>query len=167
MNFSVFPNMPESSKLLVFTSDITLDETSSKSFMSRLEKFLSTWSSHGSQLDTDFILIANRVLFIAVDERSSSASGCSVDSLTNFIKSEGVESGIDWFNRHQVLYRSTENNDFTSDWLVNTLDHFISLIHDGSLTESVQTLNTTVSVVGEARESIIQPFSHSWYSRLV
>ena len=167
MNFSVFPNMPESSKLLVFTSDITLDATSSKSFMSRLEKFLSTWSSHGSKLDTDFILIANRVVFIAVDERSSSASGCSVDSLTNFIKSEGVESGIDWFNRHQVLYRSTENNDFTSDWLVNTLDNFISLINDGSLTESVQTLNTTVSVVREARKSIIQPFSHSWYSRLL
>ena len=126
--------MPESSKLLVFTSDITLDEASSKSFMSRLEEFLSTWLSHGSKLDTDFILIANRVLFIAVDERSSSASGCSVDSLTNFIKSEGVKSGIDWFNRHQVLYRSAENNDFTADWLVNTLDHFISLIHDGSLT---------------------------------
>ena len=159
--------MPESSKLLVFTSDITLDERSSKRFMSRLDKFLSTWSSHGSQLDTDSVLIANRVVFIAVDERSSSASGCSVDSLTNFIKSEGVASGVDWFNRHQVLYRSTENNDFTSDWLVNTLDHFISLIHDGSLTESVQTLNTTVSFVGEARESIIQPFSHSWYSRLL
>lgn len=167
MNFSVFPNMPASSKLLVFTSDITLDATSSKSFMSRLEKFLSTWSSHGSKLDTDFFLIANRVVFIAVDERSSSASGCSVDSLTNFIKSEGVASGVDWFNRHQVLYRSTENNDFTSDWLVITLDHFISLINDGSLTESVQTLNTTVSFVREARESIIQPFSNSWYSRLL
>ena len=159
--------MPESSKLLVFTSDITLDERSSKRFMSRLDKFLSTWSSHGSQLDTDSVLIANRVVFIAVDERSSSASGCSVDSLTNFIKSEGVASGVDWFNRHQVLYRSTENNDFTSDWLVNTLDHFISLINDGSLKESVQTLNTTVSFVREARESIIQPFSHSWYSRLL
>ncbi|MBT6174465.1 MAG: hypothetical protein HOH96_02810 [Flavobacteriales bacterium] len=167
MNFSVFPNMPESSKLLVFTSDITLDKISSKRFMSRLDKFLSTWSSHGSQLDTDSLLIANRVVFIAVDESRSSASGCSVDSLTNFIKSEGVASGVDWFNRHQVLYRSTINSDFTSDWLVNTLDNFISLINDGSLTESVQTLNTTVSVVREARKSIIQPFSHSWYSRLL
>ena len=167
MNFPVFPNMPESSKLLVFTSDITLDERSSKRFMSRLDKFLSTWSSHGSQLDTDSVLIANRVVFIAVDESSSSASGCSVDSLTNFIKSEGVASGVDWFNRHQILYRSTKNSDLTSDWIVNTLDNFISLINDGSVTKSVQTLNTTVSVVREARESIIQPFSHSWYSRLL
>ena len=159
--------MPESSKLLVFTSDVTLDAVSSNSFMSRLEKFLSTWSSHGSQLNADYVLIANRVLFIAVDESRSIASGCSVDSLTNFIKSEGVASGVDWFNRHQVLYRSINQNDFTSDWLVHKLEDFISLIKNGSLSESVQTLNTTVSVVKEARESMIQPFSHSWYSRLL
>ena len=159
--------MPESSKLLVFTSDVTLDEMSSQSLMSRLETFLSTWSSHGSQLNADSVLIANRVLFIAVDESSTIASGCSVDSLTNFIKSEGIASGVDWFNRHQVLFRSTTNSDFTSDWLVHKLEDFISLIKNGSLAESVQTLNTTVSVVKEARESIIQPFSHSWYSRLL
>jgi len=167
MNFPVFPNMPESSKLLVFTSDVTLDEMSSQSFLSRLEKFLSTWSSHGSQLNADTVLIAHRVLFIAVDESLSSASGCSVDSLTNFIKSEGIASGVDWFNRHHVLYRCINQNDFTSDWLVHKLEDFISLIKNGSLAESVQTLNTTVSVVKEARESIIQPFSHSWYSRLL
>jgi len=159
--------MPESSKLLVFTSDVTLDEMSSQSLMLRLDKFLSTWSSHGSQLNADSILIANRVLFIAVDESSSIASGCSVDSLTNFIKSEGIASGVDWFNRHQVLYRSTNHNDFTSDWMVHKLEDFISLIKNGSLAESVQTLNTTVSVLKEARESMIQPFSHSWYSRLL
>jgi hypothetical protein len=146
---------------------VTLDEMSSQSFLSRLEKFLSTWSSHGSQLNADSILIANRVLFIAVDESRSSASGCSVDSLTNFIKSEGIASGVDWFNRHQVLYRNTNHNDFTSDWLVQKLEDFISLIKKGSLAESVQILNTTVSVVKDARESVIQPFSHSWYSRLL
>ena len=167
MKFPVFPNMPESSKLLVFTSDVTLDEMFSQSLMLRLETFLSTWSSHGSQLNADSVLIANRVLLIAVDESRSIASGCSVDSLTNFIKSDGISSGVDWFNRHQVLYKSTNQNDFTSDWLVNTLDNFISLINDGSLAESVQTLNTTVSSIKEARESIIQPFSHSWYSRLL
>ena len=72
--------MPESSKLLVFTSDVTLDVMSSQSLMSRLDTFLSTWSSHGSQLNADSVLIANRVLFIAVDESGSIASGCSVDS---------------------------------------------------------------------------------------
>ena len=159
--------MPESSKLLVFTSDVTLDVMSSQSLMSRLDTFLSTWSSHGSQLNADSVLIANRVLFIAVDESGSIASGCSVDSLTNFIKSEGIASGVDWFNRHQVLYRSINQNDFTSGWMVHKLEDFISLIKNGSLAESVQTLNTTVSVVKEARESIIQPFSHSWYSRLL
>jgi hypothetical protein len=167
MNFPVFPNMPASSKLLVFTSDVTLDPMSSQSLMSRLNKFLSTWSSHGSQLNADSVLIANRVLFIAVDESSSSASGCSVDSLTNFIKSEGIASGVDWFNRHQVLYRSANQKDFTSDWLVHKLEDFISLIKNGNLAENVQTLNTTVSVVKEARESMIQPFLQSWYSRLL
>lgn len=159
--------MPDSSKLLVFTSDITLDVSTSKSFMSRLHEFLNKWSSHGSQLQADSILIAHRVLFIAVDESSSSASGCSIDALTNFIKSEGISSGVDWFNRHQVLYRITKHSDFTTDWLVVRLENFIALIKDGSLSESVQTLNTTVLGVKDARESVIQPFLESWYCRLL
>ena len=162
----IFPNLPESSRLIVFTSDITLDELLSKSFMSRLNEFIKTWSSHGSMLKAEFLLISNRVLFIAVDESKNSASGCSVDALTNFIKAEGISSDVDWFNRHQVLYKSCHNNDLTSDWSVSKLEDFIELIKDGSLAKSVQILNTTVTCVKESRESLIQPFSQSWLSRL-
>ena len=165
MSFPIFPHFPESSKLLVFTSDITLDERLSKIFILRLNEFIKVWSSHGSRLTADSILISNRVLFIAVDESKQSASGCSVDALINFIKAEGVSSGVDWFNRHQVLYRTHYQSDLTSDWLVSKLEDFISLIKEGSLAESVQILNTTVTCVKEARNLLIQPFSQSWLSR--
>jgi hypothetical protein len=165
MNFPIFPHFPESSKLLVFTSDITLEERLSKTFISRLNEFIQVWSSHGSRLTADALLISNRVLFIAVDESKQSASGCSVDALINFIKVEGVSSGVDWFNRHQVLYRTHHNSDLTSDWLVSKLEDFRSLIKEGSLAESVQILNTTVTCVKDARNLLIQPFSQSWLSR--
>lgn len=165
MSFPIFPHLPESSKLLVFTSDITLDELLSKIFILRLNEFIKVWSSHGSRLTADSILISNRVLFIAVDESKQSASGCSVDALINFIKAEGVSSGVDWFNRHQVLYRTHHKSDLTSDWLVSKLEDFISLIKEGSLAENVQILNTTVTCVKEARNLLIQPFSQSWLSR--
>ena len=165
MSFHIFPHLPESSKLFIFTSDITLDEQLSKVFTSKLDEFIKVWLSHGSRLTADSILISNRVLFIAVDESKQIASGCSIDALINFIKAEGVSSGVDWFNRHQILYRTHNKSDLTSEWSVSRLDDFILLIKEGSLAESVQILNTTVTCVKEARNLLIQPFSQSWLSR--
>ncbi len=167
MSFPIFPTMPESSKLLVFTADNALDAIASSSFLIRLNTFLSTWSSHGSQLEANSLLISNRVLFIAVDETQSMASGCSVDAFTNFMKSECASTGVDWFNRHQVLHRSPSDNDVFSDWMVNTLDDFIKLVKSGSLAENTQTLNTSLTTLKEGRASLIQTFQESWYCRLI
>ena len=167
MNYSVFPSMPETSKLLIFTSDTSLDSIFTTKFTSRLNEFLTAWSSHGSLLTADSLIIANRVLLIAIDETAANASGCSIDSLTNFIKSDGASSGVDWFNRHQVLYSPSAQTTLTSLWQSDKLDNFITLIKDQSLSDSVYILNTTVQNLKEARESIIQPFSKSWYFRLL
>ena len=168
MPFQLFPSMPESSRLFVFTTDSSIAQSSSKTLLSNINKFLISWMAHGSPLSSSVMLISNRVLIISVDESSASASGCSIDSLTNFIKSEGVNSGIDFFNRNWVLFRDpiSDSSNFTDDWTTEALHDFWARRKAGLINDDTQVLNTTISTLKEARLNLVQSFSDSWHASM-
>jgi hypothetical protein len=160
--------MHESSRLFVFTTDSSIAESYSTTLLSNINKFLSSWMAHGSSLSASVMLISNRVLIISVDESSASASGCSLDSLNNFIKSEGVSSGIDFFNRNWVLYRDpiSDSLNFTDGWTTESLHGFWARRKAGLINDDTQVLNTTISTLKEARSNLVQSFSDSWHASM-
>ena len=81
MSSELFPNISLSARLFVFTSNANLSSSESTKFQKNLGSFVSDWKAHGSLLDASFMLIANRVLVIVVDEIDQTATGCSIDSL--------------------------------------------------------------------------------------
>ena len=168
MHFQLFPSMPESSRLFVFTADSSITEPDSTTLLSNISKFLSSWEAHGSSLAASVTLISNRVLIISVDESSASASGCSIDSLTNFIKSEGCSSGIDFFNRNWVLYRNplSDSSNFIDGWTTDALHDFWARRKAGLINDDTQVLNTTISTLKEARSNLVQSFSNSWHASM-
>ena len=168
MPFQLFPDMPESSRLFVFTSDALLSESYSATLISNINTFLSSWAAHGNPLLANSMLISNRVLIISLDESSASASGCSIDSLTNFIKSEGASSGIDFFNRSWVLYRNpiADHTNFTDDWTTEPLNEFWARRKAGLINDDTQVLNTTVTTLTDARNNFVQTFSDSWHASM-
>ena len=168
MPFQLFPNMPESSRLFVFTSDALLSDSYSATLVANINAFLSSWAAHGNPLFANSTLISNRVLVISVDESAASASGCSIDSLTNFIKSEGASSGIDFFNRSWVLYRNpvSDHTNFTDDWTTEPLHAFWARRKAGLINDDTQVLNTTVTTLTDARANLVQAFSDSWHASM-
>lgn len=168
MPFHLFPNMPESSRLFVFTSDALLSESYSATLVANVNAFLSAWSAHGTPLCATSMLISNRVLVISLDESAASASGCSIDSLTNFIKSEGASSGIDFFNRSWVLYRDPmkDQTNFTDNWTAELLNEFWARRKAGLINDDTQVLNTTVTTLTDARTNLVQAFSDSWHASM-
>ena len=100
MSLELFPNISLSARLFVYTSNQTLSDEDALAFSNSIEKFILAWKAHGTQLDASSLLIANRVLLIAVDEQTQTTTGCSIDSLNRFLQS----SIIDWFSRNWVLY---------------------------------------------------------------
>ncbi|MDE0918393.1 MAG: hypothetical protein OSA04_08790 [Flavobacteriales bacterium] len=168
MPFQLFPNMPESSRLFVFTTDALLSDAYSATLIANLNAFLSSWAAHGTPLFANASLISNRVLVISLDESAASASGCSIDSLTNFIKSEGVTSGIDFFNRSWVLYRNpiADLTNFTDDWTTEPLNAFWARRKAGLINDDTQVLNTTVTTLIDARTNLVQAFSDSWHASM-
>ena len=95
MKSELFPNMPLSSRLFVYTSNDELSSREVSSFQTKLNAFIDSWKAHGAKLDASFMLIANRVLIIVVDEKVQTATGCSIDAMNRYLQ----DSGYDWFSR--------------------------------------------------------------------
>jgi len=168
MSFLLFPNMSESSRVFFFTADSSLSDTSSTQLLSRITTFLDDWSAHGSALTADALLISNRVLLISVDESSASASGCSLDSLNNFIKKDGESTGVDWFNRSRVLHRppNSDLSNFDDSWITEKLHDFWAKRKAGLISNDTQVLDTTVPTLRDARARLVTIFSESWHTSM-
>ena len=119
MSTELFPNISLSARLFVYTANNSLNNDDATKFKSSLENFISAWKAHGTNLDASFMLIANRVLLIVVDEKAQTATGCSIDSLNRWLQG----SGHDWFTRNWILYNSISPS-LDEDWIVSDLHDF-------------------------------------------
>jgi len=122
------------------------------------------WQSHGSRLSAASKLIANRVLIVAIDESRVSASGCSIDSLTHFLKDEAQTTPIDWFNRTYILHRphSYPPKSLNDNWSVSSQSEFHELMNSQQFGHDVELINSTVLTLDSARLNLVQKVSESW-----
>ena len=162
MSSELFPNISLSARLFVFTSNANLSSSESTKFQKNLESFVSDWKAHGSLLDASFMLIANRVLVIVVDEIDQTATGCSIDSLNRCLQS----SGFDWFTRTWVLHNS-DSPTLDADWSVCDLADFHEKCRSGVIPMEEYIINTTVLSIQEMRDSLVQKVSESWHIQML
>ena len=127
-----------------------------------IDKFISAWKAHGTQIDASYLLIANRVLIIAVDEQSQTATGCSIDSLNRFLQS----SNNDWCTRNWVLY-NRDSMSLESNWIITELNEFHAGCKSGQISLDSYVLNTTVLTLEEGRKDLVQTVSESWHMRML
>jgi len=161
----LFPELPGSSKTLVFTASSFLSKSDAESFILRLSTFIRAWQSHGSGLSADSKLIANRLLIVAIDESGVSASGCSLDSMTHFLKAEAPS--IDWFNRTYVLHRPHSDSvvSINDGWSVTEMYEFHALMKADKIGEGEEVINTTVMTLSSARLNLVEKASESWHAK--
>lgn len=162
MSLELFPNISLSARLFVYTSNQTLSDEDASAFLNSIEKFISAWKAHGTKLDASPLLIANRVLIIALDEQSQTATGCSIDSLNRFLQS----SNIDWFSRNWVLFNK-KSKSLESNWNVSDLSEFHEGCKSGQIPLDSYVLNTTVLTLEEGRKDLVQTVSESWHMKML
>ena len=162
MSSELFPNISLSARLFVYTSNEQLSSTEATSFQTKLNAFIESWKAHGTKLDASSMLIANRVLLIVVDEKTQTATGCSIDSMNRYLQN----SGHDWFARTWVLYNTTEGS-LDGDWEVMDMHEFHSALKRGDIAMDAYVINSTVLSLGEAREKLVQKVSQSWHKQML
>ncbi len=157
-----FDDLPDNSRLWIFESDQQIEETQLGNLEQNLDSFLSTWAAHGSDLNAGWELRYDRFLMIAVDESKTSASGCSIDSLTRFMMNLGEALGVSFLDRSLVSHR------FGDEIARTTRAGFTELAAAGSVTgDTVVFDNTLVSLGALRRGDWETPAAQSWHAALL
>ena len=162
MSSDLFPNISLSARLFVYTSNEQLSSTEASSFQTKLNSYIDSWKAHGTKLDASSMLIANRVLLIVVDEKTQTATGCSIDSMNRYLQN----SDHNWFDRTWVIFNTEEGN-LDGDWQAMNMQEFHLALNNGDLAMDTYVINSTVLSLEEAREKLVQKVSESWHIQML
>ena len=80
-----FKSLNKNSRVWVFQSVTLIDDYIVETIKEKLILFLSKWKSHQNNVKSSFEIISNTFIIIAADDNNL-VSGCSIDSLVNFVK---------------------------------------------------------------------------------
>jgi len=101
--------------------------------------FISEWTSHEQKLSSSFELFRERIIIVKVDEGNTSASGCSIDKLTRFIKNLEKQFNLELLNRLLVALKKEDQIEVVHASKVK------ELISQNILTENTIIYNTSAS----------------------
>ena len=157
-----FKLLSDSSKLWVFQSDKIISPSNQKILINEISPFLTDWSSHGAEIKSSFEIRYDLFLIISVDEEINSASGCSIDKLTNFIIRISNEIGVDFFNRLNIAYKSDSEK-----INLRSLSDFKTLISEGKINEESIVFNNLIKTKKDYIERWEVQLKNSWHKTLL
>lgn len=97
------------SKVWTYIISTPLGEVELDQLLKAGKTFVEHWTAHEHKLNASFVIFKKRIIVVKVNEDAASASGCSIDKLTRFIKLTETTFGIDLLNRFLVAYKDGEN----------------------------------------------------------
>ena len=160
-----FDELPGRARLWVHVADRALTEAEQSALTAALRDFLEQWSAHGASLAAAASLVYDRVLAVGLDEAQAGATGCSIDKLVGFVRAHGAQHGIDWFDRHQVMWREPG----AEMWQATRTSEFWALRKAGVVTGATEVLDPLAGSVEEARGArgfLVKTFDESWHAEM-
>ena len=157
---SVFERLPDEARLWVFASERLLTGRERAALLARVDDFLSRWKAHGAPLAAGRAWLYDRFLAVAVDERVTPPSGCSIDALVRMIRELEAEIGCRLVDNTPVYYRSPAGVERV------TRGGFRKLADAGEVTPDTLVFNNTITRLEEFRGGKWEgPARHSWQGR--
>lgn len=156
-----YQNLSDTSKVWVYQSNRELSDAEVSEIKIEGEAFVSEWAAHGAGLSAAMSVFYNRFIVLFADESQVIASGCSIDSSVNFIKSLEMEYNINLFDRLNIAYKkdgkieSMQMNDF-QEALIN-----------GQISENTIVFNNLVETKASFDSAWEVPVKESWHAQLI
>ena len=157
--------MPPGARLWVHVADRGLTAGEQAGLTGGLNDFLEGWSAHGAALVAAGAVLYDRVLVVALDEERAGATGCSIDKLVGFVRAQGEAQGVDWFDRHQVLWRQPGE----SAWRAMRTPEFWAMRKAGVVNGATEVVDPLAQTVEEARGAsgfLVKSFDESWHAAM-
>lgn len=155
-----FDSMPPDARLWIFAAERRLSESEAQRLLGTVDEFLDQWKAHGQPLSAARDLRYGQFLLVAVDERASGVSGCSVDAMVRSLTTLERELGVELVNHAPVLYRNGE-----AIVRVSRPD-FAERARRADVTPDTTVFNNTLTRVGDLQQGRWEtPARESWHAR--
>ena len=154
-----FETQPKSARVWIYQADRALKDQECRFIEKNAKAFCEQWAAHGVALKSSFKILHNRFLILAVDEQANMASGCSIDSSVNFIRSIEKQMDMDFLDRTKVAF--VVNNEVFAEPFANLK----TKVQNGEITKATMTFNNLVANVGEFEENWLVEAGNSWLKR--
>ena len=156
-----FDKISDDSRIWIFQSNQLISNIDIESLEKKIDAFLSSWTSHGDQLMVASKIKYNLFIIIALDESCSTASGCSIDKLVNFIKNIENEYQISLLDRLDLSYRDK------SKISVLRLDDFKRKILEKKINNDTIVFNNLINLKSDLTDNWEIPLNRSWHQKLI
>ena len=160
-----FHDLPDHARLWVHTADRDLTAGEQEAVLEALAGFLDGWAAHGAALTAAGAILYDRVLVVGLDEQRAGATGCSIDKLVGFVRTQGEALGVDWFDRHQVVWRQPGEE----GWKAARTPEFWALRKAGVVTGATEVVDPLVNSMEAARGAhgvLVTTFDESWHAAM-
>ena len=128
-----FPQLDRNSKVWVYAADRELSAQEITDIESKTANFIKSWAAHGDALYGAGSVINKRFLVLAVDENQVSASGCSIDTSVQFVKSLGNDLKVDFMDRINMTIE--EEGNFKRVHISDLKDHQDAFVFNPMVTK--------------------------------
>jgi hypothetical protein len=157
-----FDTLPDNARLWIFAAAAPLDEIDASRLLTAVDAHLFGWTAHGAPLTCARDFRDERFLAVAVDERASNASGCSVDDLFHVL--QGIEAGIGttMLGGGTVFFRDAGG--FVHGVSRAEFGHLAAL---GEVYDRTPVFDTTLTTAGEYRARFERAAGESWQRALL
>ncbi|MBK9283141.1 MAG: hypothetical protein IPM51_02345 [Sphingobacteriaceae bacterium] len=95
-------------RVWIYIISKNLTDSELQSLQQAGQNFVSKWTAHDLQLHASFEIFKKRIIIVKVNESLQSASGCSTDKLSRFIKDCESLFNIELYNRLLVAVKNNE-----------------------------------------------------------
>jgi hypothetical protein len=157
-----FDSLPDDARVWVFGADRPLDTAEATRLLDLVDAHLARWAAHGAPLSSARDWRDGRFLTIAVDQRTTGASGCSIDALFHQLQQLERALATSIVGGGRIFYRDTTG-------IVHSTDRatFAELAERGTITAATRVFDPTVTTLGAWRTGFERRARDSWHADLM
>ena len=157
-----FDSLPDDARAWVFGTDRALTAPEAQRLLDVVDAYLSRWAAHGTPLASARDWRDDHFLTIAVDQRTTGASGCSIDALFPQLQELERAVGLSIVGGGRVFYRDAKGKVEATDRAT-----FAELAERGLVSPGTPVFDPTVTTLGAWRTGFERRASESWHAQLM
>jgi hypothetical protein len=145
MSLIPFNELPDIARLWIFNTDRDPSPEQIMMIHAGMERFLQQWTAHSADVTAGYELRYDRFILVGVDEAVTAPSGCSIDTLVNFLKELQKLVGLQIVDAPDVCFRDELGVKCV------TRARFDELAQKSEVTAATTVFDNTLSRLGDLR----------------